>query len=135
MMRKPSTWLVVALVGALVAGCGSGTSTQSRTQTIPAAGATAPTATTTTPTAAKTTSTGATTSTGGSASKSTSGGQTGPTPAKTTSTGLTRAGTTSARPSVRQRQQLAKECTQSLAKRTLSAGQRVALEEICKALP
>jgi hypothetical protein len=134
-MRKPSTWLLVALVGGLVAGCGSGTSTQFRTQTIPAAGATAPAATTTAPTAAKTTSTGATTSTGGSTSESTSSSQTTPTAAKTTSTGATRAGTTSAGPSVRQRQRLAKKCTQALAERTLSAGQRLALEEICKTLP
>jgi hypothetical protein len=136
MVRKLSTWLLVALAGgALIAGCGSSTNTPSRTRTTPAAGATLPTATTTKPTAANTTSTGATTSGGPSTSKSTSSSQTTPTAATTTSTGTaTGAGTTGAGPSHRPRfdQQLAKDCAQTLATRSLSAGQRTALEELCK---
>ena len=135
-MRKLSIWLVVALIGgALFAGCGGSASTPSRTQTIPAAGATPLTATTTTPTAAKTTSTGATAGTGRSTSKSTSSSQTTPTAAKTTPTGTgTGASTaTGAGPSHQGLiQTLAQDCAQTLAKRTLSAGQRTALEQICK---
>ncbi len=121
-MQKLSICLVLALVGgALVAGCGSATTT-SRTQTIPAAGATPLTATTTTPTAAKATSTGTATGAG-----------TRPPHQRRRRQGTA----TGARPSYRLerlKQESAKACRQVLAKRTLSARQRARLEKICKTL-
>src|ERR1700730_7857162 len=104
MVRKLSSWLVVALVGgAFVAGCGSSTNTPSSSHAAPTATtptATTPTATTATPRAAKTTSTG--TATGASEVQA-------------------------------RKKQIAEECRR-LSKRSLSASDRATLDVLCKKL-
>jgi len=141
--RSSMTWkgstrqagTIVALVGALVAGCGSSTSTPSRTKTVPAAAATAPSATTSTPTAAKTTSTGAKAGAASSTGESAPSAKTTPTTAKRTSTGTATRGTaTSPQPPQIHRpvQSSTKACLQLLGKRSLPARLRTELEKLCE---
>jgi hypothetical protein len=110
MMRKLSTWLVVASAGGLlIAGCGSssGTSTTS-TQTAPAAATTSPTTATNAP----------------------AGATSSPATAKNAPAGAT--GTTGARPGSKTLQSVA-TCKQAInAQRTLPASAKVKLETVCE---
>jgi hypothetical protein len=129
MRRNLSTWLVLALVGGALAGCGNSAGTP--TQTIQAA-------TTTASTATKATTTGGATGRGAITGNATSGSQSTPTAAKTTSTGTA----TAVGPTPGQIEQqikalnkeTAKACTQFLAGRTLRAAQKTHLEKLCKRL-
>jgi hypothetical protein len=121
----------------LVAGCGGGASTGS-THSVPAAGTTRPTATSNTPTAAKATTTGAAANTPSSTGTSASTSQTTPSSAKTTSTGAVTGPSNATGPGLSQirgalsKQQLAKDCVQLLAERSLPKQERTAAAKLCE---
>lgn len=114
MMRKLSTWLVIASAGGLlVAGCGSSSSTTTSTA-APATATTAPTTATKAPAAVTTSRTNATEA-----------------PAPATNAPATATGTTRAKPGPQTLQGLA-ACKRAInAERTLPASGKLKLEAIC----
>jgi hypothetical protein len=113
MMRKLSTWLVIASAGGLlVAGCGSSSTTTSTA--APATATTAPTNATKAPAAATTSPTNATKA-----------------PAATTNAPATATGTTRAKPGPKTLQGLA-ACKRAInAERALPASEKLKLEAVC----